>query len=254
MESRNTADAGPFTLGDLCALMALDPPQLAAFLAPLRDLREDGIYPRQLSERDTEMALDSPVALIGAAPGWEDAPIRLSKFGYAVADLPFPFRWSELLDFFDVEGDAAWEVERKLTNDPGREDLRPPIDAVAFCRLEARSPALAALVRPLLETGAGDRWWRVASEVSAGDAAEMRPIQRESSQTMADNERRVRLEIERELKARGITAVPAFKRGKDPDKFKAQVQAHSGLTDGAFKHAWGAVTKGMRPLKRLQTD
>ena len=71
---------------------------------------------------------------------------------------------------------------------------------------------------------------------------------------MADNERRVRLEIERELKARGITAVPAFKRGKDPDKFKAQVQAHSGLTDGAFKHAWGAVTKGMRPLKRLQTD
>lgn len=183
MEPKNTADAGPFNLGDLCALMALDPPQLAAFLAPLRDLRADGIFPRQLSERDTDLALDPPVVLIDAAPGWKDAPIRLSKFGYAVADLPFPFRWSELLKFFDVEGDAAWEVERKLTNDPGPADRRPPIDAAALCRLEARSPALAALVRPLLEAGAGGRWWRTAVGTTTGKAAEAvaAPAQREAA-------------------------------------------------------------------------
>ena len=167
MQPKNTADAGPFNLGDLCALMALDPPQLAEFLAPLRDLRADGIFPRQLSERDTDLALDPPGVLIDAAPGWKDAPIRLSKFGYAVADLPFPFRWSELLDFFDVEGHAAWEVERKLTNDPGHAGLSPPIDEAAFRRLQARSPALATLVRPLLETGAGGRWWRIAAQTAA---------------------------------------------------------------------------------------
>lgn len=78
-------------------------------------------------------------------------------------------------------------------------------------------------------------------------------IRRESIKDMADNERRVREAIAAECLARGIDAVPPFKPGKQVDPFKADVQKRSGLGDGAFKHAWSAVTKGMRPLKRLRT-
>ena len=79
------------------------------------------------------------------------------------------------------------------------------------------------------------------------------PIQCASIQRMPDNDRRVREAIEAECLALGIDTMPSFKRGNKADPFKAQVLARSGLSEGAFRHAWKAVTKGTRPLKRPRT-
>lgn len=97
-------------------------------------------------------------------------------------------------------------------------------------------------------------WLLSGSNAENGSAAAgVAPIRREARQSMPDNERMVREAIDAELQACGIDTVPPFKRGKKPDPFKAKVHERSGLTDGAFKHAWGAVTKGKRPLKRPRT-
>lgn len=80
-----------------------------------------------------------------------------------------------------------------------------------------------------------------------------KPILRGSTQAMPDNERRVGGAIEQTLKEFGLDAIPPFKRGKVPDPFKTRVEQLSGLSKGAFVHAWKAVTKGKRPLKPPQT-
>lgn len=157
MESRNTADlergqsARPFGLLDLCEVLDLSKAQLERLLWPVHEIRDAGIFVRTMTADE----------LAEFQPDPSTQPLRRSHMGdLNSAVLPLPFSADELLKFLDLPTEVPYEIERRLTNDPGAADLRPTIDEAAFQRLAVNCAGLAAVLRPLLSAGAGaPAWW-----------------------------------------------------------------------------------------------
>lgn len=231
-------DVGPFGLDDLCVLLNRDTAGLTLLLAGLHEIRDDGIYPLRLTDSEAVLALHPPFEVDGLPQGWRDGPLRLTRGNLSQPALPIPFRWADLLRFFQLRPDIAQlEVEGRFTNDPGLADPRPPIDDAAFRLLEVQCADLARLLRPLLEAGAGGPWWR-SVDLGDGESDRAMPV-------MLANEKMVRDALATVLAEHGLTKLPPLTPGRR-DLVKAAVQERTKLGDDRFQHAWKAVTRGMR--------